>query len=225
MSESGVLRSIIAALLCSSTSGVISQAKAASFCTINSCYVTPPAITPGYGGGDGGGGWGNDGNSGDPERQYRAQWCMDFPSSTWENYGCDIYSPPTLAKNGCGTAGRIPVPDFLVSPVNTAIAVSFGGIFTEACNRHDECYGTAGNKKDTCDANLYNDMVATASLAIPGYLSGMFDPVIRGQAWAYSRFLQWEYVRPRTSGPAFNKAQDEAWCRRWSKEHQEICSQ
>jgi len=221
VSGSHVLRNVVASLL---AAGALlgGDALATSFCSVSGCQVRPPSFVPGYGGGGGGGGWGNDGNSGDPEREYQARWCMDFPHEVWK-YGCDIYSPPPLAVNGCGTAGGMPVPDFLVSPASPAVAAGFGAIFKAACDIHDRCYGTAGSNKKDCDEALYQDMVRAAESRIPGWLLPGFRPFIQGQAWAYSNFLQWETVMPWTSVPAFNAAQDEGYCRKWAGEYRGIC--
>ncbi|HYG04960.1 MAG TPA: hypothetical protein VD865_00930 [Stenotrophomonas sp.] len=221
VSGSHVLRNVVASLL---AAGALlgGDALATSFCSVSGCQVRPPSFVPGYGGAGGGGGWGNDGNSGDPEREYQARWCMDFPHEVWK-YGCDIYSPPPLAVNGCGTAGGMPVPDFLVSPVMPAVAVAMGTIFREACDVHDTCYGTPGANKAECDHALYRDMVELGERNTPAGLRAVFAPYLRGQAWAYSRFLQWESVSPWTSAPAFNAAQDQAFCRRWSAEYRQIC--
>ena len=224
MTGSRALRSVIATLLAAGALTVAGEVAAGSFCSLNGCQVRPPVSVPGFGGiGGGGGGWGNDGNSGDPEREYRAHWCSDFPSEVWK-HGCDVYSPPQLAVNGCGTAGGMPVPDFLVSPVMAVVAAGMGGIFTDACDVHDRCYGTAGNQKSKCDEALYRDMVIGAESYIPAALLPAFRPYAHGQAWAYSKFLQWETVMPWTSGPAFNAAQDQGYCRRWASEFREICS-
>ncbi len=201
----------------------VGDALAGSFCSLSGCEVRPPISVPGFGGIGGGGGWGNDGNSGDPEREYQARWCMDFPHEVWK-YGCELTSPPELAVNGCGTAGGMPVPDFLVSPVMAVVAAGMGGIFREACDLHDACYGTAGANKNTCDEALRHDMVGVGLRKTPAPLRAVFDPYIRGQAWAYARFLQWETVGPWTSNPAFNTAQDEGYCRKWSAEYRQICS-
>ncbi|WP_199912400.1 hypothetical protein [Stenotrophomonas sp.] len=150
-------------------------------------------------------------------------WCTDFPSIMDSDYGCNVYNPPVLLVNGCGAVGGMPVPDFLVSPVSAGVAAGYGGIFTDACNAHDVCYGTVGKDKAACDAQLNEDMVAVGLANIPEPNKGFFMPYVQGQAWAYSKFLQWEYIQPWTSGPAFNAAQDEAWCRKWSAEYQEIC--
>lgn len=225
MSTSHVLRNIIGCIILIGTGSASEELGAVSYCTVNGCHVTPPSTAiPGYGGG--GGGWGNDGNSGDLEREYTALWCQDAPTNFWEYYSCNLNSPPPLEVNGCGTAGGIPVPDFLIAPgAQAAAAAAFGGIFTEACNSHDRCYGTAGSTKSSCDNNLYNDMVAVAEERIPQAVKTVFIPFAQGQAWAYSKFLQWEYVAPWTSNPAFNSAQDEALCRKWSSEYHDICSQ
>lgn len=221
MSESHVLRNVMATLLAVGALAA-GEAAAGSFCNLSGCQVRPPTIIPGFFGGGGGGGWGNDGNSGDPEREHRATWCMDFPHEVGQ-YGCNVYSPPELAVNGCGTAGGFPVPDFLVSPVMTVVAAGIGGIFSAACNAHDRCYGAAGNPKSTCDEALYRDMVLEAETRIPAALLPALRPYIHGQSWAYSRLLQWETVVPWTSGPAFNAAQDQGYCRKWAKELREIC--
>ncbi|HVJ38485.1 MAG TPA: hypothetical protein VM687_11885 [Stenotrophomonas sp.] len=201
----------------------VGEAIGGSFCSVNGCQVRPPISVPGFGGTGGGGGWGNDGNSGDPERENRAHWCMDFPHEVWK-HGCEVTAPPPLVVNGCGTAGGMPVPDFLVSPVMAVVAAGMGGIFQEACDTHDRCYGTAGANKNICDDALYQDMVRQGQQKIPAALVPVFLPHIRGQAWAYSRFLQWETVMPWTSGPAFNAAQDQGFCRKWAIEYREICS-
>lgn len=223
MTGSRALRSVIATLLAAGALTVAGEVAAGSFCSLNGCQVRPPVSVPGFGGiGGGGGGWGNDGNSGDPEREYRAHWCSDFPSEVWK-HGCDVYSPPQLAVNGCGTAGGAPVPDFLVSPVMPGVAAGLGGVFTIACNRHDTCYGTAGSSKATCDDALYQDMVMFAEQKIPSHLLPMLSPAVRGQAWAYSRYLRWDTISPWNSGGYFDMAQDQAYCRRWASEHQQIC--
>ena len=56
--------------------------------------------------------------------------------------------PPSL--NGCGSKDSEWVPD------------SFFGIvsFTEACNKHDVCYGTCGANKADCDKGLREDMAS-----------------------------------------------------------------
>jgi len=221
MSGSRVLRCVVAALI---AAGAFAggQAVANSFCSISGCQVRPPTLIPGYGGGGGGGGWGNDGNSGDPEREYQATWCMDFPHEVGK-YGCDVYSPPPLTVNGCGASAGTPVPDFLLSPVNPGVAASFGGIFAEACNRHDSCYGTAGASKAVCDEALNRDMVNMGKEKISVPLVYLFDAAIRGQAWAYSRYLQWDWVLPWNSEQHFNRAQDEGYCRKWAAEYGQIC--
>jgi len=59
------------------------------------------------------------------------------------------YKPP---KNGCGPQDwRGPlVPEHPVSPVS----------FTDACNKHDICYGSCDCPKSKCDSNFLNNMIA-----------------------------------------------------------------
>ena len=221
MSESHVLRNVVATLLAAGALAA-GEASAGSFCSLNGCQVRPPALVPGFFGGGGGGGWGNDGNSGDPEREHRSMWCMDFPHEVGQ-YGCNVYAPPPLAVNGCGTAGGAPVPDFLVSPVLPGVAAGLGGIFTRACDLHDACYGQAGANKTQCDDALYRNMVEFGQMNIPPPLRPTLMTFVGGQAWAYSKYLRWDTVSPWNSGKSFNVAQDEAYCRRWAAEHQQIC--
>jgi len=222
MAGSKVLRCLIGSVILAAGAVATDAALGGGFCTISGCTVTGP-LMPGIGGGGGGGGWGNDGNSGDPDRQTIPMWCADFPHHMWNDYSCDVYSPPPLAVNGCGTAGGVPVPDFLVSPQSAAVGASYGAIFTAACNAHDVCYGSSGANKDVCDARLNEDMVAIGSRNIPEATRGFFMPFVQGQAWAYAKFLQWEWIAPWTSVPAFIHAQDEATCRTLSAEFREIC--
>ncbi len=192
------------------------------------CHVTAYPF-PGFGGGGwgGGNGWGggdastsNDAQSSDPR-----VWCAEFPGVAWEQSQgqCDVYSPPQLEVNGCGTTGGVPVPDHLVSGVSPALAAYFGPMFTAACDLHDLCYGTAGSNKQQCDEGLYDDMIAAALQQIPTYLHAVFIPAAIGQAWAYSRFLQWEWVEPWTSQPAFDSAQAEARCRGDAAAYDNVC--
>lgn len=221
MSGSRALRMVVVTLL-GASAWVAGEADAVSFCVNNRCEVRPPAWVPGFFGGGGGGGWGNDGNSGDPERDRQASWCMDFPYEIAQ-YGCDVYAPPELQVNGCGTATGMPVPDFLLSPVRTVEAAAQGGIFTVACNNHDACYGRAGANKADCDEKLRVEMINFGMRDIKAPFKAMFAPFVSGQAWAYAKFLQWESVAPWTSDRAFNAAQDQGYCRRWATEHRQIC--
>lgn len=116
------------------------------------------------------------------------------------------------------------MPDYLVSPISAAVALGFGNIFTRACDQHDRCYGASNANKQQCDQALYDDMVVAAQQGIPSALRPVFMPFATSQAWAYSRFLQWEWVAPWTSQSAFDYAQQEARCRSDAAVFRNICS-
>lgn len=66
------------------------------------------------------------------------------------------YTPPV---NGCGSDGGLSFPD----------KFPLGVDFTSACNAHDTCYGTCGNKKSECDKTFLADMKAACHDAMTGY--------------------------------------------------------
>jgi len=70
----------------------------------------------------------------------------------------DFYDPEA-SVNGCGSQGAegIDVPDSYLGVVS----------FTEACNRHDQCYGTEGMTRETCDAQMLEDTLEACGL-VPG---------------------------------------------------------
>lgn len=71
----------------------------------------------------------------------------------------DDFYDPAATVNGCGSQGAegIDVPD------------SFFGLvsFTEACDRHDRCYGTEGMTREACDDQMLEDTLEACGL-IPG---------------------------------------------------------
>jgi hypothetical protein len=64
------------------------------------------------------------------------------------------------APNGCGAAGGASFP-------GTGVG---GADFTTPCNKHDQCYGTCGSDKATCDQNFLKDLY-NQCLAVGGGIS------------------------------------------------------
>jgi hypothetical protein len=93
---------------------------------------------------------------------------------------------------GCGDKGTDAyVPD------------GFGSAdFTPACRKHDDCYGTCGNKKAMCDQNFRNDLMTQCAKAGNGWLC-------RKVAAGYSKAMQ-----TKTSEKAYKAAQEEACCKK-----------
>ena len=54
------------------------------------------------------------------------------------------------APNGCGPAGGPPVPDNPTGCDDTS--------FLQPCNAHDDCYGTCGSNKDSCDTEFLGEV-------------------------------------------------------------------
>lgn len=206
MEDSRILRGIIASLIAASAfvaTDAHGGKQKESYCTGTACQVYGPDVT-GIGGGWGGGQ--SDPNSeGDYIQANCGPWWDDARS-----IGCDLRSPPPLTVNGCGAEGGADVPDFLIG------AVQLGPVFREACNTHDQCYGTLGADKAQCDANLQNDMIAAARESIPEPHFSFYRLNVEAQAWAYSNALRWESIEPFTSNPAFDEGQRQASCRHLS---------
>jgi hypothetical protein len=99
----------------------------------------------GWGGGGGGGGWGgNSTGGGDDGGGYGDDGVCTVISDTNEP-GCDLANPPQYAENGCtGSPDGMP---------------GAPGLFNNACNRHDFCYGMTARDKADCDQSLGSDMV------------------------------------------------------------------
>lgn len=229
MKSSHALKLVMASILGMGASAVIDGAMAGtSSCTESGCTVYPilfpPISGPGEGGGGGGGGWGGGDGSSNPRDEYsKMMWCADAPVQTWDEHGCDLYHPPELEVNGCGTAGGVPVPDFLVAPgALQAGAAAFGKVFKEACDVHDRCYGTHASDKHQCDERLREDMISQAQDKLGGAFP-VFGAFVVGQATAYARFLQWEWIEPWTSQPAYDRSQIDAACRASSKSFKDYC--
>lgn len=224
MKESNALKLVIASLLAARAAGMIPAAGAGGYCSIQTgCQVI--GYRPPGGGFGGGGSWGSGDGSSDPKHDnQRIEWCQDFPAMVWEGAGCDVHNPPPLQVNGCGAAGGPGVPDYLIaSPALQPGAAYFGYVFRQACDVHDMCYGTAGSDKHQCDERLRDDMIAQAQQSMGDSAFVAFGVFVVGQATAYAKFLQWEWVEPWTSLPAFIKAQEEAFCRQDSGIFKGLC--
>lgn len=157
---------------------------------------------PSYGSTAGGsdGWWGGaSSGSGGQDSNY-APACDDLLSTTPS--GCNVYSPPVLAVNGCTGS-----PDGLI--VNGLPATSLGAIFRGACNTHDECYGSYLSDKSTCDANLGEDMITFAQQEIPAAQWAYYEPHVRLQAATYAIFLSTDFI----SLGKYKTAQIEGSCR------------
>lgn len=223
MQTSDALRVVISCLLGVAALSASNQSAAQSSCSPNGgCVVyPPPGGYPGGGGWGGGGGYGGGwGGETDPSNQsdpppavWSAAQCAAFAQQQAQQ-GCNVNNPPQLMTNGCGTYGGLFVPDFLVSPIQAAVALAFGPVFTDACNWHDYCYGSIHLSKNYCDTTLEGMMVAGARDAIPSVLYPIFQPAVMGQSFAYSRTLAWEQYFPwNTSQNSWNASQVEAQCR------------
>ena len=64
----------------------------------------------------------------------------------------DKYKPDF---NGCGPQ------DWLINPVPNSWENPMRYDFEQACNEHDKCYGTCGNKKEACDNAFKASMMST----------------------------------------------------------------
>lgn len=225
MNSSRALKLVVASVLGLGGGAVADGAIAGtSTCTGSGCWVYPPFLPNPGGGGGVGGGWGGGDGSSDPRDEYhKISWCTDAPGYAWDGHGCDLYNPPVLTVNGCGTAGGVPVPDFLVAPgALQGGAAAFGAMFKAACYAHDMCYGTHGNDKHQCDERLRQDMIADGQQKLGGAFPALGVFVI-GQATAYARFLQWEWIEPWTSQPAYDRSQMDAACRTSSAAFKNYC--
>lgn len=208
MDRGNILGLVLSTILVSGTVAT-PTAYAGSYCTLSGCQVWE-TVTPGWGGAGGGGGsFDNTTTYGPQDPQLICAGLMENPAPN-----CNANNPPPLIQNGCGSAS-VDVPDFLVSFTNPAAAATYGGIFTEACNKHDACYGSAGLLKNFCDTDLRNNMIATAK-AILGANYPLFQSDVEGQANAYAAGLQWGPIATFISGPAYDAAQAEGNCRSWS---------
>lgn len=68
--------------------------------------------------------------------------------------------------------------------------------FSSACAEHDNCYGTQGNRKRSCDTQFYRSMLSACRQSIPRQaqeaqrscigLAARYNDVLRGQALAYA---------------------------------------
>ncbi len=100
--------------------------------------------------------------------------------------------------NGCGAKNGTQFPnsyDLIGEPFD----------FTSACNNHDICYGTCGNKKSDCDDKFHNEMKRACRDAMHGYgddLLMLMECNALAQAYyqAVSKF----------AAKAYNDAQNEA---------------
>ena len=87
-------------------------------------------------------------NSSDCEHcdSWACEPCLRKASNYEELEGCSkVVDDPdhTPTPNGCGPEGGPSVPDNPTGCEDTS--------FLGACNEHDECYGTCGSNKSTCD--------------------------------------------------------------------------
>lgn len=212
MKRNTVLGLVIGTIVASGIT-VTAGVHAYGYCTPNGCYVWDNLPSPG--GGTGGGlGGGSDHTDTNSDNDYR-NICADLESNPPPGV-CDANNPPPLIQNGCGSAS-FDVPDFLVSTSHPIEAAGYGGVFTDACNKHDVCYGTVWTTKEGCDTRLREDMVASAKALIPPDRWPIFQAEVEGQAAAYSSGLQWGPVQAFISGPVFDQAKTEATCRSWAQ--------
>lgn len=181
--------------------------------------ILPAVPAVGVGVGAGGAGWGGWGGETDPNNQpqpydpWTPAQCNAY-AQQMAQAGCNVRTLPVLTTNGRGSGGGDFVPDFLVRPFSPAVALGFGGIFKEACNTHDRCYGSTWSTKDQCDSALEYNMVVDAQRNIPSALHPLFAFATTGQAHAYRLTLQWEQYFPwNTSKNVCNSAQSDAQCR------------
>lgn len=79
------------------------------------------------------------------------EFCGGNPDKTCRNGNC------CSAPNGCGPEGGPPVPDNPTGCEDTS--------FLGPCNAHDDCYGTCGSNKDTCDEDFWEGMMEVCSMA------------------------------------------------------------
>lgn len=207
-----------------------------------------------WGGGSGSGGWGGGTTGGQPGMptgtgcQSFQMWgpggCYDTKAQMCEALqinvpqGCNVNSPPPLIPNGCGSGANVGfIPDSLLVPsyvVNgpsvgvydsTAYVVApFGDIFRAACNLHDTCYGTWGEMKSICDADLKADMIQRGYEVIPSSQQNLYMPYVTSQANLYSQGLQNWLVKALVSDAAFANAQKEGQCRAYRDLIQEFCT-
>jgi len=214
MKKNNVLGLVMGTILVSG--GVtVTTAYAGGYCTSSGCYVWETAPRWGSDGG-GSGSYDNTTTYGPEDPQ---MICADLKENPAPN--CNADNPPQLVVNGCGSA-TVDVPDFLVSFFKPLPAASYGGIFTEACNKHDVCYGSWGQPKSSCDADLKNDMIQAAKTVLGiGYPA--FQVEVEGQAWAYSTGLAWGPIQAFISQPAFDSAQAEGQCRSYAGSVQYFC--
>lgn len=175
-----------------------------------------------YGAGGGGGYFGAastfDDNAYSYERDLfpepEAPTCEQLAGSAPE--GCDVTRPPELATNGCGggpTAGI--VPDSLVIASGNQISMGFPGLYTDACNRHDTCYGTHPGDKRACDDALVSNMINAARDAIPPIVWQRYGAGIMDQINGYGAFFR-SSIGTQVSMVFFNGAQEEDICRNYS---------
>lgn len=151
----------------------------------------------------------------------------DVPScdELWDSApeGCNIANPPTLTTNGCGggpTAGI--VPDSLVLVDDGAVSIAFPGLFSNACDRHDRCYGTHPGNKGDCDAALANDMLTSARNTIPPIMWRRYGSTVMNQINGYGAFFD-SSVGTSISMVFFNSAQSEGLCRAYSHSIELYC--
>lgn len=140
--------------------------------------------------------------------------CEDLYASAPDD--CDLANPPVLTTNGCGggpTAGI--VPDSLVLVDDGSIWIGYPGLFSNACNRHDKCYGTHPGDKTTCDDTLMSDMLDSARNQISPIVWQRYGASIMNQINGYGAFFR-SSVGGDISMIFFNSAQKEDVCRAYS---------
>ena len=91
-----------------------------------------------------------------------------------------------------------------------ASIVSLGGVAVA---------GVAMAGTSTCTDS---DMIADGQQKLGGAFPA-FGAFVIGQATAYARFLQWEWIEPWTSQPAYDRSQMDAACRTSSAAFRNYC--
>jgi hypothetical protein len=121
--------------------------------------------------------------------------------------GCDLKNPPPPITNGCGAQGGIDVPDSFI----------YGDVdFKPACNSHDDCYGTAGSGKASCDLQLEAEMESQCLQRYPDTLQAVQRNLCYTQANEYYVVLasgigsDGAYASAQVGGTCRKAAQDYA---------------
>lgn len=115
------------------------------------------------------------------------------------------------------------------NPMNDPTSVAYRGLFKAACDQHDFCYSSTGNRKESCDGMFRENMTsicngyfqgvlnstpllsclsgATAWYGVVALHATAMEAYVNGQAWAKTNCCQPASFQIKKSGPIAARAQ------------------